>query len=80
MYLTVITDGSLDRPSLMDDMGSDDDLYDDLHVSSHRYGGGGEQLAINEVPLLKLLTVFVYVKYCTLLWMFYYYILQHYFG
>ncbi|KAM5165423.1 rho guanine nucleotide exchange factor 4 [Mantella aurantiaca] len=45
----VITDGSLDRPSLMDDMGSDEDLYDDLHVSSHRYGGGGEQLAINEL-------------------------------
>lgn len=45
----VITDGSLDRPSLTDDMGSDEDLYDDLHVSSHRYGGGGEQLAINEL-------------------------------
>ncbi|XP_071999404.1 rho guanine nucleotide exchange factor 4 isoform X4 [Engystomops pustulosus] len=46
---SVITDGSLDRPSLTDDMGSDEDLYDDLHVSSHRYGGGGEQLAINEL-------------------------------
>ncbi|XP_056420560.1 rho guanine nucleotide exchange factor 4 isoform X2 [Hyla sarda] len=45
----VITDGSLDRPSLTDDMGSDEDMYDDLHVSSHRYGGGGEQLAINEL-------------------------------
>ncbi|KAM3931667.1 rho guanine nucleotide exchange factor 4 isoform 1-T1 [Leptodactylus fuscus] len=45
----MITDGSLDRPSLTDDMGSDEDLYDDLHVSSHRYGGGGEQLAINEL-------------------------------
>ncbi|XP_063771780.1 rho guanine nucleotide exchange factor 4 isoform X2 [Pseudophryne corroboree] len=45
----VITDGSLDRPSLTDDMGSDEDLYDDLHISSHRYGGGGEQLAINEL-------------------------------
>ncbi|XP_040204916.1 rho guanine nucleotide exchange factor 4 isoform X3 [Rana temporaria] len=45
----VITDGSLDRPSLTDDMGSDEDLYEDLHVSSHRYGGGGEQLAINEL-------------------------------
>ncbi|XP_077147211.1 rho guanine nucleotide exchange factor 4 isoform X1 [Ranitomeya variabilis] len=45
----VITDGSLDRPSLADDMGSDEDLYDDLQFSSHRYGGGGEQLAINEL-------------------------------
>ncbi|XP_073437374.1 LOW QUALITY PROTEIN: uncharacterized protein [Dendrobates tinctorius] len=45
----VITDGSLDRPSLTDDMGSDEDLYDDLQFSSHRYGGGGEQLAINEL-------------------------------
>ncbi|XP_018410327.1 PREDICTED: rho guanine nucleotide exchange factor 4 isoform X1 [Nanorana parkeri] len=45
----VITDGSLDRPSLMDDLGSDEDLYEDLHVSSHRFGGGGEQLAINEL-------------------------------
>ncbi|XP_075057803.1 rho guanine nucleotide exchange factor 4 [Mixophyes fleayi] len=44
-----LTDGSLDRPSLTDDMGSDEDLYDDLHISSHRYGGGGEQLAINEL-------------------------------
>ncbi|XP_077147213.1 rho guanine nucleotide exchange factor 4 isoform X2 [Ranitomeya variabilis] len=46
---SVITDGSLDRPSLADDMGSDEDLYDDLQFSSHRYGGGGEQLAINEL-------------------------------
>ncbi|XP_073530576.1 LOW QUALITY PROTEIN: rho guanine nucleotide exchange factor 4 [Phyllobates terribilis] len=45
----VITDGSLDRPSLTDDMGSDEDLYEDLQFSSHRYGGGGEQLAINEL-------------------------------
>ncbi|KAM9316452.1 uncharacterized protein PAF06_007476 [Gastrophryne carolinensis] len=45
----VITDVSLDRPSLADDLGSDEDLYEDLHVSSHRYGGGGEQLAINEL-------------------------------
>ncbi|XP_068136811.1 LOW QUALITY PROTEIN: uncharacterized protein [Hyperolius riggenbachi] len=47
--IPVITDGSLDRPSLTDDMGSDEDLYEDMHVSSHRYGGGGEQLAINEL-------------------------------
>ncbi|CAH2246650.1 rho guanine nucleotide exchange factor 4 isoform X1 [Pelobates cultripes] len=45
----VIADGTLDRPTLIDDLGSDEDFYEDLHVSSHRYGGGGEQLAINEV-------------------------------
>ncbi|KAM8953182.1 LOW QUALITY PROTEIN: rho guanine nucleotide exchange factor 4 [Pelodytes ibericus] len=45
----VLTDGLLDRPTLIDDLGSDEDLYEDLHISSHRYGGGGEQLAINEL-------------------------------
>ncbi|XP_053314782.1 rho guanine nucleotide exchange factor 4 isoform X1 [Spea bombifrons] len=45
----VIADGSLDRTTLTDDLGSDEDFYEDLHVSSHRYGGGGEQLAINEL-------------------------------
>ncbi|KAG8445427.1 hypothetical protein GDO86_010270 [Hymenochirus boettgeri] len=45
----VFSDGSADRPTLFDDMGSDEDFYEELHVSSHRYGGGGEQLAINEL-------------------------------
>ncbi|XP_066477006.1 rho guanine nucleotide exchange factor 4 isoform X2 [Tiliqua scincoides] len=47
----VIADGSLEKSS--DDVGSEEDLYDDFRSSSHRYGhsgsGGGEQLAINEL-------------------------------
>ncbi|XP_060097882.1 rho guanine nucleotide exchange factor 4 isoform X1 [Heteronotia binoei] len=46
----VIADGSLEKTS--DDVGSEEDLYDDFRSSSHRYGhpgGGGEQLAINEL-------------------------------
>lgn len=48
--VSVIADGSLEKTS--DDVGSEEDLYDDFRSSSHRYGhpgGGGEQLAINEV-------------------------------
>uniref|UniRef100_A0A803T740 Rho guanine nucleotide exchange factor 4 n=1 Tax=Anolis carolinensis TaxID=28377 RepID=A0A803T740_ANOCA len=47
---SVIADGSLEKSS--DDVGSEEDLYDDFRSSSHRYGhpgGGGEQLAINEL-------------------------------
>ncbi|XP_034295682.1 rho guanine nucleotide exchange factor 4 isoform X2 [Pantherophis guttatus] len=46
----VIADGSLEKNS--DDIGSEEDLYEDFRSSSHRYGhpgGGGEQLAINEL-------------------------------
>ncbi|KAM6443194.1 rho guanine nucleotide exchange factor 4 isoform 3-T3 [Liasis olivaceus] len=46
----VIADGSLEKTS--DDIGSEEDLYEDFRSSSHRYGhpgGGGEQLAINEL-------------------------------
>ncbi|XP_062988517.1 LOW QUALITY PROTEIN: rho guanine nucleotide exchange factor 4 [Elgaria multicarinata webbii] len=46
----VIADGSLEKTS--DDVGSEEDLYEDFRSSSHRYGhpgGGGEQLAINEL-------------------------------
>nr|XP_056705572.1 rho guanine nucleotide exchange factor 4 isoform X1 [Euleptes europaea] len=46
----VIADGSLEKTS--DDAGSEEDLYGDFRSSSHRYGhpgGGGEQLAINEL-------------------------------
>ena len=35
-----------------DEAGSEEDLYEDVHSSGHHYshpGGGGEQLAINEV-------------------------------
>ncbi|XP_069069812.1 rho guanine nucleotide exchange factor 4 isoform X2 [Pleurodeles waltl] len=48
----VIADGALDKTTLPDDVGLDEDLYDDFRGSSHRYGhsgGGGEQLAINEL-------------------------------
>ncbi|XP_026557059.1 rho guanine nucleotide exchange factor 4 [Pseudonaja textilis] len=46
----VIADGSLEKTS--DDIGSEEDLYEDFRSSSYRYGhpgGGGEQLAINEL-------------------------------
>ncbi|XP_078522220.1 rho guanine nucleotide exchange factor 4 isoform X2 [Lissotriton helveticus] len=48
----VIADGAFDKTTLPDDVGLDEDLYDDFRGSSHRYGhsgGGGEQLAINEL-------------------------------
>ncbi|XP_057288964.1 rho guanine nucleotide exchange factor 4 isoform X1 [Pezoporus wallicus] len=48
----VITDGALDKTALTDDVGSEEDLYEDFRSSNHRYGhpgGGGEQLAINEL-------------------------------
>ncbi|XP_070609086.1 rho guanine nucleotide exchange factor 4 isoform X1 [Erythrolamprus reginae] len=47
---SVIADGSLEKTS--DDIGSEEDLYEDFRSSSHCYGhpgGGGEQLAINEL-------------------------------
>ncbi|XP_062438330.1 rho guanine nucleotide exchange factor 4 isoform X2 [Rhea pennata] len=50
--LPVITDGALDKTALTDDVGSEEDLYEDFRSSNHRYGhpgGGGEQLAINEL-------------------------------
>ncbi|RMC02329.1 hypothetical protein DUI87_21497 [Hirundo rustica rustica] len=48
----MITDGALDKTALTDDVGSEEDLYEDFRSSNHRYGhpgGGGEQLAINEL-------------------------------
>ncbi|XP_065132149.1 uncharacterized protein arhgef4 isoform X4 [Paramisgurnus dabryanus] len=48
----VITDGSQDKSGLADEVGSEDDLYNDFRSSSNRFGhpgGGGEQLAINEL-------------------------------
>ncbi|KPP74089.1 hypothetical protein Z043_106784 [Scleropages formosus] len=47
----VIPDGTTDKISLGDEVGSDEDLYEELQGSGHRFGhpgGGGEQLAINE--------------------------------
>uniref|UniRef100_A0A8B9PWZ5 Rho guanine nucleotide exchange factor 4 n=1 Tax=Apteryx owenii TaxID=8824 RepID=A0A8B9PWZ5_APTOW len=49
---TMIADGALDKTTLTDDVGSEEDLYEDFRSSNHRYGhpgGGGEQLAINEL-------------------------------
>ncbi|KAK2109271.1 hypothetical protein P7K49_014436 [Saguinus oedipus] len=50
--LPAMPDGALDTAVRADEVGSQEDLYDDLHSSSHHYshsGGGGEQLAINEL-------------------------------
>ncbi|XP_049624237.1 rho guanine nucleotide exchange factor 4 isoform X2 [Suncus etruscus] len=50
--LSAIPDGALDKVICADDVGSEEDLYEDVHSSSHHYshpGGGGEQLAINEL-------------------------------
>lgn len=56
--VAVIADGALDKTALADDVGSEEDLYEDFRSSNHRYGhpgGGGEQLAINEVLCWQLL-------------------------
>uniref|UniRef100_A0A672LQB8 Rho guanine nucleotide exchange factor 4-like n=1 Tax=Sinocyclocheilus grahami TaxID=75366 RepID=A0A672LQB8_SINGR len=48
----VITDGPQDKSGLVDEVGSEDDLYNEFRSSSNRFrhpGGGGEQLAINEL-------------------------------
>lgn len=50
--LAAIPDGVLDTAIRADEAGSEEDLYEDMHSSSHHYShpaGGGEQLAINEV-------------------------------
>uniref|UniRef100_A0A8C3XQA5 Rho guanine nucleotide exchange factor 4 n=2 Tax=Chelydra serpentina TaxID=8475 RepID=A0A8C3XQA5_CHESE len=50
--IIMITDGALDKTAFADDVGSEEDLYEDFRSSNHRYGhpgGGGEQLAINEL-------------------------------
>lgn len=50
--LPAIPEGALDGATCADETGSEEDLYEDLHSSGHHYGhsgGGGEQLAINEV-------------------------------
>ncbi|XP_036091868.1 rho guanine nucleotide exchange factor 4 isoform X2 [Rousettus aegyptiacus] len=49
---TAIPDGALDMAIRADETGSEEDLYEDVYSSSHHYshsGGGGEQLAINEL-------------------------------
>uniref|UniRef100_A0A8C5NUP3 Rho guanine nucleotide exchange factor 4 n=2 Tax=Jaculus jaculus TaxID=51337 RepID=A0A8C5NUP3_JACJA len=47
-----LPDGALDTVICAEETGSEEDLYEDLHNSGHHYshpGGGGEQLAINEL-------------------------------
>uniref|UniRef100_A0A4X1SWY1 Rho guanine nucleotide exchange factor 4 n=1 Tax=Sus scrofa TaxID=9823 RepID=A0A4X1SWY1_PIG len=47
-----LPDGALDVALRADEAGSEEDLYEDVHSSGHHYshpGGGGEQLAINEL-------------------------------
>uniref|UniRef100_A0A8C3YLG3 Rho guanine nucleotide exchange factor 4 n=1 Tax=Catagonus wagneri TaxID=51154 RepID=A0A8C3YLG3_9CETA len=47
-----LPDGALDAALRADEAGSEEDLYEDVHSSGHHYshpGGGGEQLAINEL-------------------------------
>ncbi|MBZ3891722.1 Rho guanine nucleotide exchange factor 4 [Sciurus carolinensis] len=49
---TAMPDGALDTTVRAEEAGSEEDLYEDLHNSGHHYshpGGGGEQLAINEL-------------------------------
>ncbi|XP_061098303.1 uncharacterized protein LOC133128635 isoform X2 [Conger conger] len=51
-HAVVIPDGTLDKAGLGDDVGSEEDLYEEFRNSGHRFGhsgGGGEQLAINEL-------------------------------
>ncbi|KAI1882688.1 hypothetical protein AGOR_G00237470 [Albula goreensis] len=51
-HAVVIPDGTPDRAGLGDDGGSEEDLYEEFRGSGHRFGhsgGGGEQLAINEL-------------------------------
>lgn len=56
----IVPDGASERSGLADDLGSEEDLlYEEFRTSSHRFGhpggGGGEQLAINEVGKIKIL-------------------------
>uniref|UniRef100_A0A8C5UY08 Rho guanine nucleotide exchange factor 4 n=1 Tax=Microcebus murinus TaxID=30608 RepID=A0A8C5UY08_MICMU len=49
---TAMPGGALDAAMCAEEAGSEEDLYEDLHGSGHHYshpGGGGEQLAINEL-------------------------------
>ncbi len=61
----MITDGPQDKSGLADEVGSEDDLYNEFCSSSNRFGhpggGGGEQLAINEVEHTGCLCVTVCV-------------------
>lgn len=50
----VVPDGASERVGIGEELGSEEDLlYEEFRSSGHRFGhtggGGGEQLAINEV-------------------------------
>lgn len=62
----VITDGPQDKSGLADEVGSEDDLYNEFRSSSNRFGhpgGGGEQLAINEVLDCISVCLFMQIMY-----------------
>ncbi|XP_075869811.1 uncharacterized protein LOC142880062 isoform X3 [Nelusetta ayraudi] len=53
-FSVVVPDGASERSGLADDLGSEEDLlFEEFRTSGHRFGhpggGGGEQLAINEL-------------------------------
>lgn len=55
----VVPDGASERAGLGDELGSEEDLlYEEFRSSGHRFGhpggGGGEQLAINEVGNMEM--------------------------
>lgn len=63
----VIPDGASEKAGLGDELGSEEDLlYDDFRSSGHRFGhpggGGGEQLAINEVGNMELCIYSLYLQ------------------
>ncbi|TSU75985.1 Rho guanine nucleotide exchange factor 4 [Bagarius yarrelli] len=48
----ILPDGAAEKLGVGDEAGSDEDLYEELRTSGHRFphtGGAGEQLAINEL-------------------------------
>lgn len=52
----VVPDGTSEKSGLGDELGAEEDfLYEEFRSSGHRFGqpggGGGEQLAINEVTI-----------------------------
>lgn len=58
----VVPDGASDKVGLGDELGSEEDLlYEEFRSSGHRFGhpggGGGEQLAINEVGNVEMLSL-----------------------
>lgn len=55
----VVPDGASEKAGVGDELGSEEDLlYEEFRSAGHRFGhpggGGGEQLAINEVGSMKM--------------------------